>query len=158
MKISDILNEKTIVTPLKGKNRSEVIHELLNHLVDLNYLNASMKLFSFIDNNELINNSVVGKGIAFPHSTSIEIDELVCILGISEEGIIYNQEDVHPCHIILLSLAPKGNPNIHRKFISKFRLLISDIRLKDQIINAKSSITIKNLLTNWDEKEMEDNF
>ena len=88
----------------------------------------------------------------------MEIDELVCILGISTAGIIYNEVDVHPCHIILLSLSPKENPDIHRKFISKFRLLISDIKLKDKIINASSTIVIKNLLANWDQKEMEEDF
>ena len=158
MKISDKLNEKTILAPLTGRNRSEVIRELLNHLIEANFLRGSIKLFSFINSSESINNSAVGRGIAFPHSISMEIDELVCILGISTAGIIYNEEDLHPCHIILLSLSPKGNPDIHRKFISKFRLLISDIKLKDKIINASSTIAIKNLLANWDQKEMEEDF
>ena len=158
MQISDKLNETTILTSLKGVNRSEVIHEMLLHLVTEKYLQGSIKLFSFIDNHESLNNSAIGRGIAFPHSTSVEIDDLVCILGISENGIIYNEADVHPCHIILLSLSPKSNPDIHRKFISKFRLLLSDIQIKDKIINASSATSVKDLLYNWDQKEMEEDF
>ena len=158
MKISEKLNEKTILNSLNGENRSEVIRELLNHLVKSNYLSSSIKLFSFIDSTESINNLAIERGIAFEHSTSMEIDELVCVLGISTDGIIYNEEDVHPCHIILLSLSPKESPDIHRKFISKFRLLISNIQLKDKIINARSPIVIKDLLANWDQKEMEEDF
>ena len=156
MKISDKLNDKTIIASLKGTNRSEVIDEMLSHLVKESYLMGSIKLFSFIENNESINNSADSIGIAFPHSTSIEIDDLVCILGLSTNGILYNEEDVHPCHIILLSLSPKNNPDMHRKFISKFRLLLSDIHLKDKIINAGSVISVRDLLSNWDQKEMEE--
>ena len=29
-----------------------------------------------------------------------EVDELICILGISSDGILYNEDDVHPCHFI----------------------------------------------------------
>ena len=57
MKISDKLNDKTIIASLKGTNRSEVIDEMLSHLVKENYLMGSIKLFSFIENNESINNS-----------------------------------------------------------------------------------------------------
>ena len=83
----------------------------------------SIKLFSFINAKESQSCSTIGRGVALPHSISKEVDELVCILGISQAGILYDEKDVHPCHIILLSLSPIKNSDIHRKFISKFRLL-----------------------------------
>ena len=48
-------------------------------------------------------------------------------------NVMYDKDDVHPCHIILLSLSPIKDKDAHRKFISRFRLLISDSILKDQI-------------------------
>ena len=154
MKITDKLYKETIVS-LKGENRTDIIHELLDHLVNYNYLDHAAKLFSFIDSKESFNSSYIGKGVAFPHSISREIKELVCILGISKAGISYDKDDIYPCHIILLSLSPENKPEIHRKFISKFQLLLSDVQLKDNIINFISLDNVEKLLSNWEIQEKE---
>tara|TARA_B100001123_G_scaffold437347_1_gene569332 strand:- start:364 stop:837 length:474 start_codon:yes stop_codon:yes gene_type:complete len=155
MKITDKLHKSTIIQ-LKGNDRSTIIHELLDHLVYNNYLERSAKLFSFIDSKESCNSSNIGRGVAFPHSISNEIKDLVCILGISRSGVVYDEGDVHPCHLVLLSLSPENSPDIHRKFISKFQLLLSDIELKESIINFYSLEKIEQLLTNWEIKQMEE--
>ena len=80
----------------------------------------------------------------------------MCILGISKLGIDYEAESIHPCHIILLSLSPESNPNIHRKFISKFRLFMTNPALKQYIFDAKSSEDINKLLINWEIEQLEE--
>ena len=155
-----ILTEKiykdTILTPLKGNSRAEVIQELLDKLLELKYLTSTTKLFSFIDAIESESSSATGRGVAFPHSISKEINSLVCILGISENGILYGENDVHPCHIILLSLSPIDKTNIHRKFISRFRLLLADSKIKDSIIHADSPIALETIIKNWETKDLEE--
>jgi len=156
MLITDKINKDTVVIPLNGSNRSDAIQELLDVLVDRGYLMGSIKLFSFIDAKETESCSTIGGGVALPHSISKEIDELVCILGISRIGIQYDEKDVHPCHIILLSLSPIKNSDIHRKFISKFRLLLSDLNMKDKIINSNSSIDLEKEIKNWEKQQIEE--
>ena len=156
MLIIDKINKDTIVVPLYGSNRSEVIQELLDTLVQKQYLRASIKLFSFIDAQESEHCSTTGRGVAFPHSISKEIEELVCILGVSKDGIIYDKKDVHPCHIVLLSLSPINNTDAHRKFISRFRLLLSNSNLKDKIINSTSVRDVEIEIRNWEKQQIEE--
>lgn len=155
MRITDKLHKETI-TKLTGNNKSDIIQELLDYLVDFNYLKRSVKLFSFIDSKESNNSSNIGRGIAFPHSTSKEIEDLVCILGVSKSGINYDGDNVYPCHLVLLSLSPENNPNIHRKFISKFQLLLSNTKLREEIINFTSPQNLEQLFANWEIDQMED--
>ena len=155
MKITDKLNKDTIIF-LERETRSDIIKELLDHLVDFEYLEKSVKLFSFIDSQESENSSEIGRGVAFPHSISKELEDLVCILGVSQSGVHYDNEAIHPCHIILLSLSPENNPDIHRKFISKFRLLMIDPKLKHNIINTQSSEGIEKILANWEIEQLEE--
>ncbi len=155
MRIVDKLHKKTIIE-LSSNNKSNIIQELLDYLVNLNYLKRSVKLFSLIDSKELYNSSNIGRGIAFPHSISKEVEDLVCILGISKSGINYDGDDVYPCHLVLLSLSPENNPNIHRKFISKFQLLLSNTELKEKIINFTSSENLEKLLINWENNQIEE--
>jgi len=155
MKITDKLNKETIIF-LDGETRSDIIKELLDHLVEINYLETSDELFSSIDSRESESSSDIGRGIAFPHSISKELQELVCILGISKSGIDYDNDVILPCHIILLSLSPINNPDIHRKFISKFRSFMVDSNFKYQLIDSQSSEEIGKLLANWEIKQMEE--
>ena len=155
MKITDKLNKQTIIF-LNRENRSDIIKELLDHLVEINYLERSDQLFSSIDSRESEHSSDIGRGIAFPHSISKELKELVCILGISKSGINYDMEVILPCHIILLSLSPIDNPDIHRKFISKFRSFMVDSNLKFKLMNAESPEEIEKFITKWEIRQMED--
>jgi len=155
MLITDKINKNTIVVPLRGSNRSEAIQELLDTLVNNQFLMTSIKLFSFIDAQESESCSTTGRGVAFPHSISKEIDELVCILGVSQDGIMYDKNDVHPCHIILLSLSPIKDKDVHRKFISRFRLLLSSS--KNKIINSNSASDIELEIKNWEKHLIEEN-
>ena len=85
-----------------------------------------------------------------------EIKELVCILGISKSGISYDKDTIYPCHIVLLSLSPENKPDIHRKFISKFQLLLSNAQLKDNIINFISLENVEKILSNWEIQQKEE--
>ena len=157
MLITDKINKDTIVVSLNGSNRSDAIQELLDVLVEKQYLMESVKLFSFINAKESQACSTTGRGVALPHSISKEVDELVCILGISQAGILYGEKDVHPCHIILLSLSPIKNSDIHRKFISRFRLLLSDSNMKNKMISSTSAIDLEREINNWEKQQIEEN-
>ena len=156
MLLTKKIHKDTIVVPLKGTTRSTIIQELLNQLVDFKYLTTSIKLFSFIEAMESEFCSTTGRGVAFPHSISKEVDELICILGISSDGILYNEDDVHPCHIILLSLSPINKSDIHRKFIARFRLLLSNPNLKNKIIDSTSPIALETIIKNWENIQTEE--
>ena len=80
------LNKDKIIVPINAQNSSGAVQELLDTLLQLNYLTSTVKLFSFIDKEENQMNSAVGRGVAYAHAVSLEVSDLVCILGISKEG------------------------------------------------------------------------
>ena len=89
MKLSNRLKKQNIIFPLKSNGRSEAIQEMLDRLLELNYLTATVKLHSFIDNKNKLINSAVGRGISYHYSTSIEIENQLAFLWISSDGIDY---------------------------------------------------------------------
>ena len=114
MELDDKLSNETILVPMYAISKEEAIQELLTHLLSLDILSDTIKLFTYIKEQESIFTSSAGRGIAYPHSTSVEIDKLTCILGISHKGIDFNSPDGHDCHIILLTLSPINEPKEHR--------------------------------------------
>jgi len=151
MNLTDLLNEKTVCCPLVSNARNGAIQELLNHAQNLGYISATMKLYSYIEKLENNHSTAAGKGIAYPHSTSIEVKDLTCILGISKSGIDFNSPDGQLSHIILLSLSSKDEPDKHRKFITLFRSMLENTNTRTMILEAKDSTEISNIINAWEE-------
>ena len=49
MNLSDLLNETTVCCPLISNSRNGAIQELLNHAQNLNYISATIKLYTSIE-------------------------------------------------------------------------------------------------------------
>jgi len=156
MNLSDLLNEATICCPLVSNNRNGAIQELLNHLQSLGHLSATVKLYHYIEEFENNHSTAAGKGVAYPHSISNEVDDLICVLGISQLGLDFNSPDGQLSHFILLSLSPNDEPDKHRKFITLFGSMISDADLRTQMLDSKRSLDIMNIINNWEANDLMD--
>ena len=153
MNLRDKLKEETIILPIQSTTQSEAIQELLVHLQNNKILSATTKLFSYIDNNERTSPCAAGRGVAYPHSTSIEIDKLTCVLGFSKDGIDFNSPDGQLCHIILLTLSPDEDPCEHRKFITRFRSMIDNPKVRSQLFDANQLDEIINIIQKWEDDD-----
>ena len=154
MNLSDLLNERTICCPLVSNNRNDAIQELLNCLQNLGYLSSTTKLYSYIEELEDDHSTAAGKGVAYPHSTSIEVDDLLCVLGISKSGIDFNSPDNQLCHIILLSISSDSEPDKHRKFITLFNSMISDSNIRTQFLDSVNSNEGTNIIARWEQEQL----
>ena len=151
MNLLDKLKEDTIILLLQSSTHSGVIRELLVHLQKLEVLLGTSKLFSNITNKEEILPSAAGRGIAYPHTTSVEVNELVCILGISKNGIDFNSPDRQLCHLILMTLSPDEDPSEHRKFITRFRTMCNNPDVRFDILDAPQNNNIIDIIQKWEE-------
>jgi len=95
-------------------------------------------------------NSASGRGIAYHYNISIEVDDMVAVLGISKEGIDYNASDGLSCNFILLILEPQSKEELHRHFIHCFQDMISDISIKEKLLDASSNIEIEQIIKVWE--------
>ena len=156
MELGDKLSNETILVPMLAISKEAAIQELLTHLLSLDILSDTIKLFTYIKEQESIFTSSAGRGIAYPHSTSIEIDKLTCILGISHKGIDFNSPDGHDCHIILLTLSPINEPKEHRKFITRFRSMVDNPEVRSHMIDSRTCNETFNIISDWENENNQD--
>ena len=152
MKLSDTLLEETILYPFQPNDKQSAIKSLLNRLMDLNYLTATSKLFSLIDEHDKLMNPAVGRGIAYHYSNSIEVDSPVATFGISKDGIDYNSPDSQKVHFIFLILDSVNDPSEHRKLITRFQHFINDSEMKTKILSSQSPRDVMDIIINWEKK------
>ena len=153
MKLSEKINNKTIIYPLRAKSKEDALHELLDYFQSLDYLTATTKLFSYLSSKDKIFNSASGRGVAYHYHTSVEVTETLAVLGISKDGIDYNATDGLFCHFILLILEPMSYPNSHRKLINLFQELIKNSIIKSNLLELNSSNEVEKIIIDWENKE-----
>ena len=155
MKLRDKLIAETILVPMQATSKESANQELLSHLQSMDILSATIHLFEKIKEKENAFTSSSGRGIAYPHSTSVEVDKLTCVLGISPQGIDYHSPDGQDCHLILLTLSPVENPTQHRKFISRFRSMVQNPDIRTRLYESESCDEILNIISQWEEDDLQ---
>ena len=153
MNLRDKLKEDTILLPIQASTMEDAIQEQLDHLQNLDILTGTDILFSIIKGHEENLPSASGRGIVYPHATSKEVDELVCVLGISKPGVDFNSPDGQLCHLILLTLSPKDEPGEHRKFITRFRTMFDNPDVRSQLLDASEIEDVIEIVDKWEEEE-----
>ena len=153
MKLCEILNEGSILLPVKSTHQNDAIKELLYHLEKMGHISETITLCADIETCEKNQSTATGKGVAYPHCVSKEVDELVCVFGISQKGVDYNAPDGQLCHFIALTLSPFDEPNRHRKFISKFRSMIDHGDIRTQLLDAPNTASIFSTINEWEIKD-----
>ena len=152
MNLRDKLKDDTILLPIIAATMEDAIQEQLNHLQNLDILTGTDILFSIIKSHEENLPSAAGRGIVYPHATSKEVDELVCILGISKPGVDFNSPDGQLCHLILLTLSPEDKPGEHRKFITRFRTMFDNPDVRSNLLDATQNNEIIDIVQKWEEE------
>ena len=155
MKLSDKINNSTIIYPLQAISKQEALHELLNYFQSLKYLTNTTKLFSSLSSKDKDFSSTSGRGVAYHYHTSIEVEETLAVLGISKGGIDYNAIDGLQCHFILLILEPTNHPNSHRKLINLFQNLIKNPITKSKLLELNSSSEVERIIKDWENDDNE---
>lgn len=153
MNLCEILRNSNILLNVKSKTQDDVIQELLLHMKKMGHLADTQILLDNLKAFEKVQSTATGRGVAYPHAISSEIDELTILFGISPTGIDYNSPDGQLCHFVLLTLSPKNEPNSHRKFISKFRSMINDGDIRTRLLDASNEKSIFNTISQWEVKE-----
>ena len=153
MNLLNKLKEDTILLPIQSSTPAGVIRELLVHLQQNKTLSSTSVLFSNIINKEESLPCAAGRGIAYPHSTSMEVNELACALGISKEGINFNSPDGQLCHLILMTLSPHDDPHEHRKFITRFRVMFENPNIRSGLLDATRNNEIIEIIQKWEEED-----
>ncbi len=150
MKLSDKINNSTIIYPLQAISKQEALHELLNYFQSLKYLTNTTKLFASLSYKDKDFISTSSRGVAYHYHTSIEVEKTLAVLGISKKGIDYNNIDGLKCHFILLILEPMNHPNSHRKLINLFQNLIKNPTTKSKLLELNSSSEVEKIIKDWE--------
>nr|MBN2278622.1 PTS sugar transporter subunit IIA [candidate division Zixibacteria bacterium] len=120
MRLANILKEKYIIENLKSANKTGAVDELLALLRE-DYPGINLEeVRKMIIEREEIENTSYGRGFAFPHARTDEVDDMYILVGISKNGLEDKTPDNVPLAIVVLLLTPSHISRLYLQTLSAF--------------------------------------
>ncbi len=142
MRLSNILDENTVLHDLKATTKVEAITELLglikNRYPQLDYERINKSVLARED----VESTNFGRSIAFPHARTDAVEEMYIAVGISESGIKEKTPDGKPLHMICLMLTPSNIARHYLQTLAAFSTFARQETNIPKIIKAKSPAAV----------------
>ena len=108
---------KDSVMTLTGKNKLEVMEQLISRATDLTKLDRDV-IFRLVWKREQMMTTGVGGMLALPHIRVNDIPQPVVIVGVSEKPIAdYQSQDAQPVRVVVFIVAPDENPEAYLQLL-----------------------------------------
>lgn len=152
MKLTDILEESSIVANLEASTKTEALELLVNAMVtSIPTLDAQEMLRVLLEREEL-GSTGIGDGIAIPHGKSQELATIVSGFGLSKQGIDFDSLDGKPAHLFFLLVAPENSVGTHLKMLARISRMLKNVEFRQQLLKANSQHEIYQIIADEDAK------
>ena len=148
MRLSDLLNEKTIISELKSRDKDSVINELIDLFKDDPRVNNLEKVRMKVLEREKIMSTGVGKNFAVPHGKTDAVNDIICAFGKSTEPIEYQSLDQQPVHLVFLLVGQDNSVSLHIKLLSRISRMMTKDEFREKLMNAKNVTEIREAFLN----------
>ncbi|OGW76887.1 MAG: hypothetical protein A3I73_06425 [Omnitrophica bacterium RIFCSPLOWO2_02_FULL_45_16] len=148
VKLSSLLKDNSVELGLKGRNKAEIINELVDIIAKSSRAKSRSMLSCAIMEREKLGSTALGNGVAVPHAKIEGIKQTVLAFGRSAEGIDFNSLDGGKTHLFFMLISPKDDIGAHLKILAKISHLIKDRFMVSLFKNAKSKKEVLSIISN----------
>lgn len=138
MAFKERIDVQGVLIPLKAKEKSAVLKELVDFLSLTGKVANDSVILQALEEREALCSTGIGKGIAIPHAKTPEVQDLTVALGISPKGVEFGALDGEDSHLFFLLLAPPEQASLHVEALSEIAMLSQKADFVDRLVKASS--------------------
>ena len=139
LKISGLLKERLVNSELKGKNKPDLLEELVNFIAKAARVRNKKTLLKVIKERESLGSTGIGGGIAIPHIKYKGAKKFVLAFARKKEGIDFKALDGEKTYLFFVLISPAEQVGSHLKILAEISRLVRDKFIVEQLKNAKSA-------------------
>jgi fructose-specific phosphotransferase system IIA component len=139
MKLKEILSEDLIKVPLAGREKKDVIEEMVEVLATARRIRSKDEVLKAILEREALMSTGVGDGVAIPHGKAEAAPEIVAALGIAKAPVDFDAIDDKPVTLVWLLVGPPHQTGPHLKALSRISRLVHKRDFRERLATANSA-------------------
>jgi len=151
MRITDYLKTNAIKVFLTGKDKEEIIRELVELALAGWPKEIQEQVVQAVFKREEIASTGIGGGIAIPHAKIEKGDDLIAACGLTKDPIDFEALDQKPVRLVFLILAPSNRPALQIRFLARVARILKDKLLKDKLFKCQDPEQIFHALLQYEE-------
>jgi len=148
IKLSSLLKDNLMELELEGKDKAEIIDELVDIITKSGKAKNKKALASAIIGRENLGSTAIGNGVAVPHAKIDGIKQTVLAFGRSAAGVDFNSLDGEKTHLFFMLISPKEDIGSHLKILAKISHLIKDRFMVGLFKKAHSKKEVLSMISN----------
>jgi len=153
MKITEFLDIKGIKIGLQSTEKEDVLKELVDVLSEVRDIGDKKGIVRALVERENLGSTGIGQGIAIPHGKTDRVEQLVAVLGISQQGVNFESLDGELVYIFFLLVAPKETAGPHLKALAQISRLLRDSYFCELLRRCKTSEEVYDLIRREEDKK-----
>lgn len=155
MLLTHVFHPNTIKTPLESVDKGELFEEMVDMYV---------RHDSSIDRNTILNalwarenkmSTAIRDGIALPHARIPSLNEPRGIIGVSKNGIRYDEDSNSLIYFVFMLLSTPGASDLHLSILSSINILLGNPEFLHGLLEQSSSAGIYKLLEEYEATMLE---
>ena len=146
--VSDLISAATIELHLHGRQRDDVLIELVNQIPEIaGRPEARQTLLRALQEREQLHSTGIGDGVALPHARNALVgivEKPVVVFGRHDTGIPYSSIDAQPAKLFFLLVTTTVTQ--HLQILARISRLVRDLRLRQNLLLADRPEKIMTLI------------
>jgi fructose-specific phosphotransferase system IIA component len=138
MKISDILEERLVITHMPGSSKDDIINAMVELVSQSPKVLDKEKVRTAIFEREKIMSTGVGNGFAIPHGKTDAVSDIVAAFGITAAPINYQALDDKPVRLIFLLIGKDNLVGPHIKLLSRISRLMNKEEFRNRLLTLET--------------------
>lgn len=151
MKLSEIIEEASIIPELKAKEKTGVLEELAEVISIREPSISKSALVKVLVERERLGSTGIGDGVAIPHGKISTAEHPVISFGRSKEGLDFDSMDGQPAYLFFLLVAPENSSGVHLQVLAKIANILKSSSFRRRLMEASGRKEIYHTIIQTDE-------
>lgn len=152
MRLTDILEESSIVAALEASNKTEALEILVGAMTTTSQALDKQEILHVLLEREELGSTGIGDGVAIPHGKSKDLTQIISGFGLSKQGIDFDSLDGKPAHLFFLLVAPENSVGTHLKMLARISRMLKNVDFRRKLLEANSQHEIYQIISEEDAK------
>ncbi len=139
MKISEILSEDCVRVPLRSKEKTAAITELIDLLHEKGRLADRDEVLRAVLDRERTRSTGIGLGMAVPHGKSTGCRGLAMAIGKPDPPMEFDAVDGRPCGFVVLLCSPADKTGPHIQALAGISRLWQSVDFRNAVTETKTA-------------------
>ncbi|MEJ2541425.1 MAG: PTS sugar transporter subunit IIA [Gemmatimonadota bacterium] len=154
MRLRDYLRPDLVLSDLHAGDMPSTLRQIAHQLAESGVVSSEEEARERLQAREEIHTTVMGHGLAIPHSTLPGLDQPVILLAMAPDPIPFGPPESEPVRIFFTILSPPDRQGEHIKLLARICRLTRHEGFVDELLSVSSPEEALSLIRRIDEEHV----